>query len=167
MKTLLTIITLLANITTGHAEFTIQDIHEVRAFVYDYSQDDKSSSLLQNGKLHKGVINAPGVKLSKQQVKRLKIALKTSNDDGSFADCYMPHHGFVFYNIQGKAIGHIELCFQCGTKDSTPKNLSARSWDWGELKKILEELKIPILKEDKDYTKLFKDKQTKTKKANK
>ena len=161
MKTSLAIIILLVSIITGHANFSIQDIQEVRAFVYDYTQDKNSKLLLKNNKLHKGVINDPGIKLSIQQIKRLKTALRTSKKEGPMARCYMPHHGFIFYNTQGKAIGHIELCFQCGNKDSTPKSLSAHPWDWAELKKILEELKIPILKKDKDYTKLFKDEQRK------
>jgi len=155
MKTLLAIIITLATLSISHAAFSPQEIHEVRAYVYDYSQEKSNKALLKNGKFHKGIINKDGAKLSNIQIKRLIKALSTDKEDQYGALCYMPHHGFVFYNKQGKAIGHIELCFQCGNVDSSPKKLAAREWDWVEMKKLLEEVKIPILKKDEDYTKLY------------
>ncbi|MDB9741935.1 hypothetical protein OAB00_03680 [Akkermansiaceae bacterium] len=161
MKPILIIFTLFVSIIITQAGFSPQDIHEVRAYVYDYTQEEDNKTLLKNGKLHKGVINQEGSKLNPTQIKRLIAALRTKKKDDFGALCYMPHHGFVFYNKQGKAIGHLELCFQCGNVDSSPKKLAARPWDWIEMKKLLEETKIPILKKDEEYTKLYLEQQKK------
>jgi len=159
MKPILILFTLFVSISSSFAGFSVRDIHEVRAYVYDYTQEKDNKTLLKNGKLHKGVINAGGAKLSEAQVKRLLGALNSKEEDQFGALCYMPHHGFVFYNKKGKALGHIELCFQCGNVDSSPKKLAARSWDWLEIGKLLEELKIPILKMDAGYSKLYAKKR--------
>ena len=133
------------------------EIHEVRAYVYDYTQEKDRMALLKGGKLHAGIINKGGAKLSDEQVERLKEAIRSSKERVPGAFCYMPHHGFVFFNKQGRPMGHIELCFQCGNVDSSPRGLPEREWDWKAIRKLLEELKIPILKEDADYTKLFEE----------
>ena len=131
------------------------DIHEVRAFVYDYTQERKNMTLLKGGKIHSGVINKGGTRLAPKQVEALKNALRSKKELIPGAFCYMPHHGFIFYNSKGKALGHIELCFQCGNVDSSPMSLSDYQWDWDAIEKILKDLKIPVLKKDEDYTKLF------------
>jgi len=41
----------------------------------------------------------------------------------------------------------------------TRNRLPDRQWDWHEIRKILEELKIPILKQDRDYTLLYEKRQ--------
>lgn len=160
MKTqLLLLFMIVASFHCCHASWLPREVAEVRGYVYDYTQDKKSMSLLKGGKLHKGVINTGGTKLSKDQVLRLKKSLhsKKKREPGAF--CYYPHHGFVFYDKEGKAMGHIELCFQCGNVASSPKGLPEVEWDWKEIRKILTELKLPILKDNKAYTKLFEDKK--------
>ena len=159
MKPLIIILTFLVCVTPIFAGFSPHDIHEVKAYVYDYTQEEDNKTLLKNGLLHKGIINKEGAKLNDEQVKRLIKAISTKQKEQGAMLCYMPHHGFVFYNKQGKAIGHIELCFQCGNVDSSPKKLKARPWNWVELQKLLEEAKLPIFKKDEDYTKLYVTKQ--------
>jgi hypothetical protein len=59
----------------SHAiELSDPAIHEVRAYVYDYTQEKKSHITI-GGRLHKGVINKAGVKLSPNQLKRLLKAI--------------------------------------------------------------------------------------------
>jgi hypothetical protein len=164
MKTYLFILSFLFTILTASAGFSPEDIHEVRAYVYDWTQEEKNLTLLKDGKLHKGIINIEGAKLNDEQVKRLLKALDSKAEEEVSADCYMPHHGFVFYDKEGKAIGHIELCFQCGNADSSHEELKEKPWDWGVLRKLLLELEVPILKEDSEYTKLFNEKQKLNKK---
>lgn len=141
------------------ADWLPREIHEVRAYVYDYTQEDKNSSLLKQGRLHKGIINDGGTRLSKDQVARLMDAIRSSKAREPGAFCYMPHHGFVFFDKEAKAMGHIELCFQCGNVASSPKGLPNHEWNWKELKKLLEELNIPILEKDADYTARYKEKE--------
>ena len=131
------------------------EIHEVRAYVYDYSQEEDNVSLLREGKLHSGIINDGGAKLTDAQVERLKAALRSRKERVPGAFCYMPHHGFVFFGREGKPMGHIELCFQCGNVASSPPGLPERQWDCDAIRKLLEELEIPILEEDSDYKKLY------------
>lgn len=159
MKTLLPLILLVATAIFAHAGWLPREIHEVRAYVYDYTQEKRNLSLLKQGKLHNGIINDGGAKLSDEQIERLKGALRSSEERKPGAFCYMPHHGFVFYDKESKPMGHIELCFQCGNVASSPKGLPKTEWDWKEIRKLLEELKVPILKTDEDYTKLYQAKQ--------
>ena len=160
MKTLLSLVIFVGAALSAHADWLPREIHEVRAYVYDYTKEERNLSLLKQGKLHKGIINEGGAKLSDEQTERLKAALRTSEERIAGAFCYMPHHGFVFFDADGKAMGHIELCFQCGNVASSPKGLPEREWNWEEIKKLLEELKIPILKADEDYTALYEKKIT-------
>lgn len=160
MKTLWFLHFLFLITLSAKAQWLPSEIHEVRAFVYDYTQEDGNDALLKAGKLHKGIINDGGAKLSQEQIERLKEALRSSKERVPGAFCYMPHHGFVFYDKEGKAMGHIELCFQCGNVASSPAGLPERQWNWQEIRKLLEELKIPILEKDEDYTKLFQNKKS-------
>ena len=155
----LTFLLLFLTSMTLSADWLPREIHEVRAYIYDYTQDGEYISLLIAGRLHKGIINKDGAKLSEEQTQRLLKALETGKEPVAQAGCYMPHHGFVFFDKDGKAMGHIELCFHCGNSASSPKGIPNQYWDWVIIRKLLEELKIPILKEDSDYTKLFKEKK--------
>ena len=149
----------------AHAKWLPREIHEVRAYVYDYTQEKGNEALLKAERLHRGIINKGGAKLSDEQVERLKNALRSSKERVPGAFCYLPHHGFVFYDKKGSAMGHIELCFQCGNVDSSPKGLPEREWDWKEMRKLLQELKVPIFNKDEDYTKLYQTKQNRENKA--
>ena len=70
---------------------------EVRAYCYDYTAE-KASSFFVNGRMHVGVKDAAGVKLSPDQTKQLLTALTVSHDKQKRAVCYKPHHAFVFYD---------------------------------------------------------------------
>lgn len=155
MKTLLVLLLVALSSVLARGGWLPRDIHEVRAYVYDYTHEKDQVTLLKRDRLHKGVINAGGAKLSAEQVERLKNAIRSNKALVPGAFCYYPHHGFVFYDKAGKAMGHIELCFQCRNADFSPKGLPEREWNWAELRKLLEELKIPILQKDEEYTKLF------------
>ena len=161
MKTLLPLFLFVAITSNAYAEWLPRKIHEVRAYVYDFTMEERNLSLLKNGKLHKGIINDGGAKLSDEQVERLQDALRSKQERIPGALCYLPHHGFVFFDADGKPMGHIELCFQCGNVDSSPKGPPDNEWNWEEISKILGELKIPILEEDEDYTKLYEAKDKK------
>lgn len=157
MKLLLLTFFFLVTTISASAGWLPREVHEVRGYVYDYTQEKGNVSLLKQGRLHKGIINAGGSKLSDEQIERLKEALKSSEKRKSGAFCYMPHHGFVFFDKEGKAMGHIELCFQCGNVANSPKGLPEVEWNWKELQALLEELKVPILEAKESYTKLYEE----------
>jgi len=165
MKQTVAILLLIASSLSAQAGWLPREIHEVRAYVYDYTQEEGNEALLKDGKIHAGVINAGGAKLSAMQVERLKNALRSRQERVPGAFCYYPHHGFVFYDKDGKAMGHIELCFQCGNVASSPGGLPETEWNWKEIRRLLEELEIPILKKNEDYTKLYREEKTKREQA--
>ena len=132
-------------------------IHEVRAYVYDYTQEKKSHITI-NGRLHKGVINKAGFKLSPDQIKRLTKAIAKQPVPERIlplADCYWPHHGFVFYDKEGQILAHAEVCLQC--KRHRGYNILELSFYWNlrDIKKLIGELKLPIFKGDEKYTQLY------------
>lgn len=43
-----------------------------------------------------------------------------------------------------------------------PRGLPEREWDWEAIQKLLEELKVPILKTGEDYRKAYREAITKT-----
>lgn len=155
MKLLCVLLFFVGATTGASGGWLPREIHEVRAYVYDYTQEKANKSLLRNGRLHKGIINSPGAKLSDEQIERLKDALRSSEPRRSGAFCYLPHHGFVFFDKQGNAMGHIELCFQCGNVANSPAGLPETEWDWQAIRELLVELEVPILEKDEDYTKLY------------
>ncbi len=154
---LLLFVAVLSFVHADEKKWPYKDISEVRAFIYDDTQEQQSSLLL-NGRLHKGVINDGGVKLNKTQQDRLLKALFTTEKVHRGAKCYEPHHGFVFYDSDGKMFAHVELCFQCGNVASSPEGLPKVEWDWKMISDILKELDIPILHKNEEYTALFKRK---------
>jgi hypothetical protein len=156
LRTILSIAVLFAFTSLRvNAQWLPDEAKIVKAYVYDYTQEKDNPTLLKSWKLHSGVINKEGAALSDEQIIRLKKALISAEPRAAGAFCYMPHHGFVFYSASGRPLGHIELCFQCHNVDSSPKGLPEKEWNWEEIRKILEELKLPILDKDEDYTKLF------------
>lgn len=161
MKRYLVTLLMMAGPLFAQGGWLPREIHEVRAYVYDHTQELDNDALLKGGKIHAGVINSGGARLSDEQIERLKNALRSQEERNPGAFCYLPHHGFVFYDKDGQAMGHIELCFQCGNVASSPKGLPNTEWNWKEIRRLLVELEIPILKEDKDYTKLYHEQKSK------
>ncbi|MGB1130732.1 MAG: hypothetical protein ACPG4K_11830, partial [Haloferula sp.] len=64
MKPYLAVLLVLVSSLVAHAGWLPSDIHEVRAYVYDYTQEKGNDALLKGGKVHSGVINTGGTKLS-------------------------------------------------------------------------------------------------------
>ena len=170
MKLLILSLAVLASTLVAKADWLPREVHEVRAYVYDYTQEYNKDhqdrgmlnwDLLKDGKLHKGVINTGGAKLSKEQVERLMKAMK-HDEHTKAAKCHWPHHGFVFYDKKGVAMGHLQLCFQCGTRESSPHGAPITNIDWKVMRKLFEELDVPVLKKNEDYTKLFLESRKKS-----
>ena len=165
MKLHIVVLLLITSLLSAQAAWPPAAIHEVRAYVYDYTQEKGNVSLLKGGKIHSGLINTGGAKLSDKQVAELIKALNSPIGGIPKARCYMPHHGFVFLSQEGKAIGHIELCFQCGRFRSTPEGGPTDKVDWKSIQKLLGDLKIPILAKSLDYTDLFQKNNPKREQA--
>ncbi|MEM7147286.1 MAG: hypothetical protein AAF591_19375 [Verrucomicrobiota bacterium] len=61
----------------------------------------------------------------------------------------------AFYDKKGMAMGHLQICFQCATKQSSPHGAAIIHIDWKAMQKLFKELDVPVLKGDEDYTKLY------------
>ncbi len=115
---------------------------EVRAYCYDYTAEE-SSDFLTNGRMHKGVWDPKGAKLSPEQVGRLMQALTVSHGKQPRTPCYKPHHAFVFSDASGRAVAVFEMCFGCNKFRETPDGLPEYV-DTGALHTLCKELGLPL-----------------------
>jgi hypothetical protein len=123
---------------------------EVRAFCYDYTAE-KDPSFFIDGRMHAGVMDPRGVKLTGEQVGRLLGALTVSQDKQARTPCYRPHHAFVFYDARGQVVALFEMCFGCNKFRSTPGGLPEYV-DTGVLYQLTGELGLPLGPNNAFYT---------------
>ncbi len=123
---------------------------EVRAYCYDYTAE-KASSFFINGRMHAGVKDPAGVKLSPAQTQRLLSVLTISQDKQKRAVCYKPHHAFVFYNASNKPVAVFEMCFGCNKFVSTPRG-TPEYIDYNALVLLTKELGLPFGNGNDFYT---------------
>ena len=133
----------------------------VVAYCYDYKQDDEDRLIVQkDGRHHPGIISPATVRLSEDQVAELrKVLSEKAKKYGGSADCFWPHHAFVFYDEKWTPVAHMSVCFTCGTFKASSKGVH-RYFDMARLQKFVETLKVPVFKvkspsEKGEYTKLF------------
>lgn len=123
---------------------------EVRAFCYDYTAGPVPD-FLHNGKMHPGVMDPRGVKLTSAQMTRLMRAITVSQPKGDRSPCYKPHHAFVFYGAKGQVVAVFEMCFGCNRQKSwpagTPEYIDRQAlWD------LTAELGLPLGEGNAFYT---------------
>jgi hypothetical protein len=119
----------------------------------------REGSILSRG--GDGIVDVPALtsrvtaqaRLSKEQISRLSAAVLETDHFHSIADCYEPHHAFVFYSRQGDPLCCIEICFSCNRIKTSPelRGIStneeleaAIGADLITLAKIFDELKLPL-----------------------
>lgn len=123
---------------------------EVRAYCYDYTAE-KDRSFFVNGRMHAGVMDPKGVKLSEAQVHRLLRNLTVSQPKQARTPCYKPHHAFVFYDAHGQVAGVFEMCFGCNKFRETPDGLPEYV-DTPALQALVQELGLPFGVGNEFYT---------------
>ncbi len=128
----------------------------VVAYCYDYRQDKENSLIVDDtGTHHKGIISSLSTKLSAEQTSKLRKLLVTApQEDQGEADCYMPHHAFVFYDKDWSVKAHISICFGCGNFRAFPENIPAKL-DLVKLREFTKSLSLPVYRKPKSYTALF------------
>ena len=149
MKTLLTIVLLLAAaFPVAAGDFCPQNnFTYVVAYCYDYSKDKRGAQIVQkDGTHHTGIISATTVRLSTDQGKKLqRLLLVPPKEHPGTADCFMPHHAFVFYDESWNPKAHISVCFLCGNFEAQPENIS-RTLDLRGLQRFSNELGLPVFR---------------------
>jgi hypothetical protein len=127
----------------------------VRAFAYDCDAEHGVSFWKHNGRMHKGVLNAPGAVLSPSQVQRLVSDVVVGRPMDERKPCYVPHHAFVFYDAADKPVATLEICFTCRRFEPTPSGLPEQiGYDipWT----ILKELNVPAERDKRFYGELYR-----------
>ncbi len=130
---------------------------EVRAYAFDLRVAEMpvcGMPLDADGTLC-DTVEQPGVVLSPAQTKLLVGMLKKKSTWGSGSSCFLPHHGFVFYDAEGVPVAEISLCFMCEMMATAPgipgaKKLGTQN-DYGlnakstaQLRGLCRELGLPM-----------------------
>ncbi|MCE9519793.1 MAG: hypothetical protein K8R87_09610 [Verrucomicrobia bacterium] len=123
---------------------------EVRAYCYDYTAEARSSFWAQ-GRMHQGVMDPKGVKLSPAQVQRLLADITVSQPAATRTNCYKPHHAFMFFDAKGQVVAVFEMCFGCNQFVATPGGLPEYI-DYKKLYQLTHDLGLPLGTGNEFYT---------------
>ncbi len=131
----------------------------VRAYAYDCEAEHGTGFFQSHGRMHKGVLNAPGAVLSPGQVQRLLNAITRGRAMDRRKPCYVPHHAFVFHDADDRVVAVLEVCFSCRRFVATPEGLP-RQIDYTVPWAILAELSVPVSRESGFYRELYRQKHS-------
>ena len=127
---IITTLLLLTSCSEEKEEWVDFDYDQAYAYYFDNELAESSShdGVLVDGKLNPSVMNPDGAKLSTGQIVEVSRVMGGQYSDGPVerTDCYIPHHGILFYSA-GKIVADITVCFQCNQIKSHPdcKNVDA------------------------------------------
>lgn len=100
----------------------------VRAYAFDLENDGKpvcSGPLREDGSLCDTV--AAEATLSPSQAQDLVDLLNAKSTFGGGGSCFLPHHGFVFFDEAGGPVGYVSVCFMCENARSAPQLSKAKA----------------------------------------
>jgi hypothetical protein len=145
-----------AAVPAGVSDFwTSGSVHEVRAYLFDPDKG-KTRSIIEDGKLHPGVANSPGAKVAPVRVEQLLRSLASNQNRSKFKlGAYGPHHGFVFYDKDGKVLAHVTICLACKDGMAYPQAAEANHWDIDMISIILNDSGVPVLASEEEYRRVF------------
>lgn len=141
--------------SSGGTQWPPVAFSSVRAFVYDCEAEHRNMTFLKNGKMHTGVINAPGALLNAGQTARLMKILNTPATRDKYKPCYVPHHAIVFYNAAGQPVANVEICFTCRRHIASPAG-TPEIVDYNALWSLMHELGVPAQRGEGYYRNLFR-----------
>jgi len=123
---------------SNNIDFELEQIRKVEIYSYpdrlSWDTIRHREEIIRNNKVDfdTSMINEKITLLKKVQIKELfdliKNHCKIEGDVAPYSACYMPRNLMLFYNDKNKIIAHIEICFTCGTSNSS-NNLS-ENWDY-------------------------------------
>ena len=131
---------------------------EARIYLYGLDANSefyKNPDIIVDGQLNTTVLNKEGIALKENQIDRINNILsgKQHEDEGIVsADCFIPHHGIVFYKSQ-KPVGHISICLMCHRMKSFPESPYL---DAEKFRPIIEETNLPIFEDPGNATEYYK-----------
>ncbi len=112
------------------------DFEYDKAFAYYYDNEldnclPNYGVVIGNGRRNPSIINPRGAKLSAGQIVELsRIMGGQYTTDGEIlqTDCYVPHHGIIFYK-ESEIVADISICFECNRVQSRPVSGSVDTED--------------------------------------
>ncbi len=109
------------------------EFSEVRAFAFDL---EVAGRPICRGPLDPdgttcSTVARPGVKLTSEQTKKLTDLLAARSSYGGGSACFLPHHGFVFYDAAGVPVAELSVCFLCDMAEAHPAIPIAKPSDAG------------------------------------
>ena len=113
---------------------------EVRAYVFT---DSGVHLVLDQGKIHPGVMNPDGALLSKDQTARLIAAMNTRIPEDLRARCFTPRNAFVFLDAKGTPLAALNVCFECFRAKGQPRSYAVPN-SFSAIADLFEELKLPV-----------------------
>jgi hypothetical protein len=122
-----------------------------KAYLYGLGED-MAGDIIENGHLNLTVTDTIGVSLTNEQVDKV-ISVATEKNSGEIEEpreCFIPHHGIVFYDIGNKPLASVTICFYCGRMKFIPKTITQEK-GLGILKEVILELKFPVFNHPMDY----------------
>lgn len=115
---------------------------EVRGYLYN-AEGDHGVPIIEDGVLHKSVVDRNGVRLDASQVERLLDSVARPHSEPSVrAACYDPRHAFVFFDERRQPVAHVEICFSCIGFNTSPK--VTHSVGYTELRQLCQDLSLPV-----------------------
>ena len=122
--------------------------NEVRAFRLNWENEQSVARILDGeGNLNPTRIPQDGFVLTNEQITTLGAAVTGEHSDHPIADCFYPHHAFIFYGESGEIVGHIDICFLCSNYSGEPQGY-AGNWNLVALRKLFLDMGIPLSNTD-------------------
>ena len=113
----------------GSQPFPGVEFAAAKAFYFN-AKDGRPECMMpvnKNGSLCSS-IEGPGKQLSPKQATALfEILNEPAAYQKGFAKCFIPHHAVVLYDVKGKAVAQVSICFQCHQLHIEPGQPKRRS----------------------------------------
>lgn len=133
-----------------------------RVQLFLYCPNGNGLSIVKENELSKDIIGAYTRTLSPFSKRKLAAILTQKNKKPLLvSDCFLPHHGIVFWNEEGAIIGHLSICFHCNNYRAVPRDLSAEVLNLEGLKRLFKKQAIPVMDDIKDYKQFLNSQEEK------
>lgn len=134
-------------------------IVKVEAVVYDCEEGhaDRLSKrpLVVRGEKHPFIVETQTRTLNSDEISQLATLLSVKHHKSNPAYCFVPHHGFLFYNARGEIHAHVEVCLLCQQGVSRPGEGLAKIWDYEGLKTFIASLGLPVFESVDEWDDYF------------
>jgi hypothetical protein len=95
----------------GAKKWPFGRFHHVEAYLFNLDGRSHPDIIVENA-LNPSAVHG-GRRLSRSESRKLVRILHAFHGDRIMSRCYTPHHGFVFYERDEKAVAYVSACFYC------------------------------------------------------